>query len=357
MRIMTLHTPCAAAALCLSLIAARPVLQAQETKEKVTVDDVDREFTVHLPRGYDAHSQYPVVILLHGMNQDPDDIERLTHFNPVADKNGIIVIYPSAMHGRWNVGVRPQEARPMGMRPGGGHHRGYGGGYPGGGGGGGGGYPGGQRPSSGDEDRRPAPADDIAFFNQMLDQVSTKFRADPSRVYVLGLSEGGFMSLRTACSLSDRIAAAAAVGAAMPKTMICLPSRPVPVLMINGTSDPVVPYGGGTEKNLQLQTLSAEDSSKDWAKIDRCNEKPEKGKWASSAKGGTETRTDTYLGCQQNAQVVLFSLKGAGNTWPGGEQYEAENTIGKTSQDVNANEIVWNFLSSRKLPEKAASNQ
>jgi polyhydroxybutyrate depolymerase len=354
-----------AATLCLMLSIGSQVLRAQETKEKVTVDDVDRNFMLRLPRGYDAKQHYPVAIVLHGLNQDADDIERLTRFDEIADKNGIIVIYPFAMHGRWNVGVRPQQARPTGMGPGG-RHRGYGGGgYPGSGGGGypgggGGGYPGGggqQRPSD-DEDRGSSPqADDIAFFNQMLDQVSLKVSVDAARVYTLGLSDGGFMSLRTACALSDRIAAVATVGATMPKTMICIPTRPVPVLMINGTSDPVVPYGGGTEKNRNLQTLSAEDSSKDWAKIDRCNDKPEKSKWASPTKGATETKTDTYAGCQQNAQVVLYSLKGAGNTWPGGEQYEAENTIGKTSQDVNANEIVWNFLSSRKLPDKAANNQ
>ena len=98
---------------------------------------------------------------------------------------------------------------------------------------------------------RPAPADDIAFFNQMLDQLGTKFSVDTSRIYAVGLSEGGFMSLRVGCALGDRIAAIAAVGAAMPKTMICLPSRPVPEVMISGTSDPVVPYGGGTEHNLE----------------------------------------------------------------------------------------------------------
>jgi poly(3-hydroxybutyrate) depolymerase len=359
-----------ATTLCFLLWTGGQILGAQETKEKVTVDDVDRSFTLRLPRGYDAKQHYPVAIILHGLNQDPDDVERLTRFDEVADKNGIIVIYPSALHGRWNVGVRPQQSRPTGMGPGG-RHRGYGGGYPGGGGGGypgggggypgsgGGGYPGGgqQRPAGEDESQRSSQADDIAFFNQMLDQVSLKVSVDSSRVYALGLSDGGIMSLRTACSLSDRIAAVAAVGAAMPKTMICVPTRPVPVLLINGTSDPVVPYGGGTEKNRNLQTLSAEDSSKDWAKIDRCNDKPEKSKWAAQAKGGTETKTDSYAGCQQNAQVVLYSLKGAGNTWPGGEQYEAENTVGKTSQDVNGNEIVWNFLGSRKLPDKSADNR
>jgi polyhydroxybutyrate depolymerase len=340
----------------LAMFFTTQALWAQETKEKVTVDDVDRNFMVRLPRGYDAQHRYPVVILLHGMNQDADDMERLTRFDELADKDGIIAVYPFALHGRWNVGVHPQERPPMSMGPG--RHRRYGGGgYPGGGGGypgGGGGYPGGggRQPSDRqpDEQRRPVPADDIGFVNQMLDQLRSKFSADESRIYAAGLSDGGFMSLRLGCALSDRIAAVAAVGASMPKTMICLPSRPVPLLMINGTSDPVVPYGGGTEHNLNLATISAEDSARAWAKIDRCEEKPEKNKIPPKEKRGMETKVDTYSGCQQNAKVVLYSVKGGGNTWPGGEQYEVEKMIGKTSQDLNANETIWSFLVTQRLP-------
>ena len=341
------------------LFFAAQTLWAQETKEKVTVDDVERAFMVRLPKGYDSRQHYPVVILLHGMNQDPDDIERLSRFDELADKDGIIAVYPFAMHGRWNVGVQPQERQSMPMSPG--RHRRYGG-YPGGGGGypgGGGGYPGGggqqtpNRPSS--DEKRSAPVDDIGFFNQMLDHLASNFSVDTSRIYAVGLSEGGFMSLRLGCALGDRIAAIAAVGAAMPKTMICLPSRPVPLLMIDGTSDPVVPYGGGTEHNLSLSTLSVENSAKAWAKIDRCSDKPERSKLSPHEKGGMETKVDTYTGCQQNAQVVLYSVKGAGNTWPGGEQYEAENTIGKTSHDIDANEVIWSFFVARRLP--AQSNE
>jgi polyhydroxybutyrate depolymerase len=345
------------------MVFAVRMLCAQETKQKVTVDDVDRTFTVRLPKGYDAQQHYPVMIILHGMNQDADDIERLTRFDELADKDGVITVYPAALHGRWNVGVRPEERRPMTMGP---NRRrgGYGGGgYPGGGypgGGGGGGYPGGggQQPRNrGPEESRSAPADDVAFFNQMLDQLGFKFSADPSRIYVAGLSEGGFMSLRLGCALGDRIAAVAAVGAAMPKTMICLPSRPVPLVMINGTSDPVVPYGGGTEHNLSLTTLSAEDSAKAWARIDRCGEKPTHAKLTEHDKGGMETKTDRYDGCQQGAQVMLYSVKGAGNTWPGGEQYEPENTVGKTSQDLNADEVIWSFLVTRRLPSQSAEQK
>jgi polyhydroxybutyrate depolymerase len=350
----------------LATLIASVSLWAQETKEKVLVDDTERTFLVRLPRGYDAMQHYPVLILLHGLNQGADDVERLSRFDEVADKAGVIMVYPFALHGRWNVGVRPEQARSNGMGPG---RRGrYGGGYPGGGypgggyPGGGGGYPGGgqggQQPRSGDsdDDHKPAQADDLEFFNQMLDAMATKFSMDRARIYSAGLSEGGFMSLRMGCSMSDRVAAVAAVGAAMPKKMVCLPSRPVPVVTLNGTSDPVVPYGGGTEHNLELATLSAEDSAKDWARMDRCNEKPERSKLQSS-KGGTETKVDTYTGCQQNAQVVAYSLKGAGNTWPGGLQYEAEKQIGKTSDDVNANELIWAFLAKNKLTAKDAGDK
>src|ERR1035437_3141734 len=140
-----------AAAGCMAVLFAAQALWAQETKEKVTVDDVERTFMVRLPRGYDSQQHYPVVILLHGMNQDADDMERLTRFDELADKDGIIAVYPFALHGRWNVGVQPQERQPTTMAPG--RRRRYGGGgYPGGGGGypgGGGGYPGGAGRSGG----------------------------------------------------------------------------------------------------------------------------------------------------------------------------------------------------------------
>jgi polyhydroxybutyrate depolymerase len=356
-----------AAAACLAILFVTPALSAQETKEKITVDDVDRTFMLRLPKGYDPQHHYPVVILLHGISQDADDMERLTQFDQLADKDGIIAIYPIALNGRWNVGVRPQERRTMGPGGGRGRHGGGfpGGGYPGGGGGGGGyprgsggGYPGGQQPSGrdSDDDKRPLPADDVAFISQMLDQVSAKQSVDPARIYAAGLSEGGFMSLRLGCALGDRLAAVAAVSAAMPKTMTCLPPRPVAVVMINGTSDPIVHYGGGTERNLNLEILSVEESAKAWARIDHCSEKPEHSK-APSSKGGTEAKVDTYTGCREGAEVVSYSLKGTGNTWPGGMQYEPAEQIGKTSEDFNANENLWAFLASKKLPAKSDASQ
>ncbi len=342
---------------------------AQETREKIDVDNVSRTYVVHLPRGYDQQQHYPVVILLHARNQDADDMARLTHFNQLAEKDGIIAVYPNATRGQWNIGVRPEQSSSPMQRRGGGRRGGWGGGgggWPGGGGGGypggggGGGYPGGGQ--SGGENpesnrNRPEPADDVAFLNQMLDALALKYSVDTRRIYATGLEDGGFMALRMGCNMADRVAAIAPVAASLPKTMICIPSRAVSALFINGTDDPIVPDNGGTYKPGQFHVLSAEDTAKAWAKFDRCAEKPAQDKIPPLQKSGKETKTYTYSGCQDNAQVVLYSVKGGGNTWPGGEQYMTEKEVGKTSDAINANDALWSFLVTKKISGESGTEK
>jgi len=67
-------------------------------------------------------------------------------------------------------------------------------------------------------------------------------------------------------------------------------------------------------------------------------------------KNGKETKTFTFSGCHDNAQVALYAVKDGGNTWPGGEQYMSEKEVGKTSDALNANETIWSFLATKKIP-------
>lgn len=341
-------------AVCLAGFLFLAPLSAQDSPEKIQVNDVSRNFVVHLPKGYDQQQHYPVVILLHGRNQDADDMARLTHFNQVADKDSIIAVYPIAARGEWNIGVRREE-QSVAPRRGYGRRGGWGGGgYPGGG------YPGGGQSGGENPDEtknRPEPADDVAFLNQMLDALALKYSVDTHRIYATGLGDGGFMAMRVGCSMADRVAAIAPVGAALPKTMICLPSRAVPAAFINGTDDPVIPYDGGNYKPGQFHVLSAEDTAKTWARFDRCNEKPAQGKIPPPEKGGKETKTFTFTGCQDNAQVILYSVKNSGNTWPGGEQYMSEKELGKTSNALNANETIWGFLVSKKIAGESGAGK
>jgi hypothetical protein len=166
--------------LMLTLVICSP---AQDTQEKIDVDNVSRTYVVHLPRGYDQQQHYPVVILLHGRNQDADDMARLTHFNQVADKEWNHRGIPNATRGQWNMGVRTEQpSAPMqraevdgaeGGAAAGVGGPGGGGGYPGGGGGyPGGGQSGGENPEA--NRNRPEPPDDVAFLNQMLDATRPK---------------------------------------------------------------------------------------------------------------------------------------------------------------------------------------
>lgn len=334
-------------------------LQAQDKQEQVTVDDAERTFAVHLPKGYDPKQHYPAVLLLSGQQQDDEDMARLTRFNATADRYGIIAVYPN-VRTRWNVGIPPEPERSAESAP----SRGPGMGGPGMGGGGmgrhGGGWPGsgtGGRPSgSGGEQRRREPipqVDDLAFLSELLDKLTTSYSVDLQRIYATGLSDGGFMAIRAGCHMADRIAAIAPVGAEMIKGLACVPARRLPVIMINGTSDPIVPYKGSSGKPGEYATHSAEDSAKTWAELNNCDTKPQRTVLPPRAKGGDKIDVDTYA-CKSGGEVVLYSVKGAGNTWPGGEQYMSEKEIGKTSNDVDANELIWKFFSTHSLPAPPA---
>jgi polyhydroxybutyrate depolymerase len=319
------------------------------------VDDAERTFVVHLPKAYDPKQHYPAVLLLPGQQQDAEDMARLTRFNEVADRYGVIAVYPNP-RGRWNVGVSPEPEHGAESSP----SRGGGMGGPGMGGPGmgrhGGRYPGGSPGGQGGQPtrRQPTPqADDLAFFNEMLDKLASSYSVDVRRIYATGLSDGGFMAIRAGCHMADRIAAIAPVGAEMPKGVTCVPARRLPVMMINGTSDPIVPYKGSSGKPGEYATHSAGDSAKTWAELNNCDTKPQRTVMPPRSKGGDKVAVDSFT-CKSGGDVVLYSVKGAGNTWPGGEQYMSEKEIGKTSNDLNANETIWKFFATQSLPAPAA---
>lgn len=307
--------------------------RAQDAQVEVEINDHLRTFVVHLPQGYDSQQRYPVVILLHGLDQDAAEMARLTHFNEFADGNGIIAVYPNAMHGRWNLGggePRPNRRDPY-RRPGGS------------------GSAPSQRPEQSDR-REGAPRNpDMRMLHRVLDKLSTRYSVDTRRIYAIGLGEGGFMAIRMGCNMADRIAAIAVVGAAMPRMLNCVPSRPISALLMNGTDDPIVPYDGGRYKDGMLHLLSAEDSAKQWARLNRCSEKPTESKLPALQEGGKDTKVFLFNDCQEGAQVALYGVKGGGHTWPGGEQYLSEKEVGKTSNALNANETIWSFLVTRKI--------
>ena len=96
-----------------------------------------------------------------------------------------------------------------------------------------------------DADNNPQ-TDDVAFASRVAKKLVDDGRADAKRIYVMGMSNGAMMTLRLALEMQPAPAAVAAVAGTMAAKSECAGSpRPVSVLLIHGTQDPLVPYIGG----------------------------------------------------------------------------------------------------------------
>lgn len=181
--------------------------------------------------------------------------------------------------------------------------------------------------------------------------MSSDYPVDPERIYVTGASNGGMMTQRLACEATGAFAAAAAVISSMPAALDCRPSRPFPMLFINGTDDPLMPYQGGQVHFYRRQlgeVLSTPETVAFWAANNGCNPTPESVLLDLDPDDGTWIALDSYSGCQAGAQVLLYTVNGGGHTWPGGSQYLPEFVVGKVSNDMESNQAIWGFFAAHR---------
>jgi polyhydroxybutyrate depolymerase len=293
--------------LFLSVFAAAPLQAADDWDSSVLHEGRKREFKVHGPRSSDGARPLPLVIALHGGGGRADGMEKFTGFFKLADSQGFIAVYPQGFEKQWNDGREIKESRAHSLK-----------------------------------------IDDTGFIKKMIAAIKAKYKIDDRRIYAGGISNGGFMSMRLACELSDELAAVAVVCAGMNPDLEqhCAPSGKISVMLMNGTADPLVPYGGGVVslgKRNRDRVLSADQTLKFWLDHNGCaGVSPSLQKIDHAPKDGTEIEKQVYS-CGE-AEVVLYKVIGGGHTWPGGMQYLGERIIGKTSRDINATEEIWEFF-------------
>ena len=90
----------------------------QDAQQYVKLDGELRSYVVHLPLGYTAGGKYPLVILLHGADQNAQDVARFTRFDFLSDRYGFIGFYPNSDDVTWNIGVPPAPPKPSRRRKG-----------------------------------------------------------------------------------------------------------------------------------------------------------------------------------------------------------------------------------------------
>ena len=279
---------------------------SMQNSVSLTVEGNTRSFIVYLPKGYNNAGKMPMIFAIHGGSGTPEGMINIANFKAIADRDKVVLVYPSGIQNNWNDG-RPTTPNQLGIN-------------------------------------------DVSFFNQMCDYMINNYSVDGTKIYATGISNGGFMSSRLGCELSNRIAAIAVVAATMEATTIapsCNPGRPVPVIYIHGTTDPLVPFtggqmtAGGTAGGSILSHFQALDK---WVTINSCNSIPTITDLPDVANDGTTIKKRVYSGGINGSEVVSYVISNGGHTWPQGYQYLNEAIIGKTSQDINACEVIWTFF-------------
>ncbi len=287
-----------------------PTLSVDKPSEQktinITFDGVARNFIVYLPSGYNNSGKMPLIFAIHGGSGTPEGMINIANFKTIADRDKVVLVYPEGFQKNWNDG-RPTAPNQLGIN-------------------------------------------DVGFFNQMCDYMINNYSVDEKKIYATGISNGGFMSTRLGCELSNRIAAIAVNAATIEATTIapnCKPNRPVPALYIHGTTDPLVPFlggqitAGGTAGGTILSHFQAIDK---WVTINGCNPTPTVTDLPDIANDGTTIKQRVYSGGANGSEVVSYVVLNGGHTWPQGYQYLNEAIIGKTSQDMNACEVIWTFF-------------
>jgi len=275
---------------------------SEQKTNNLTIDGTDRSFIIYLPTGYNNAGKMPLIFAIHGGSGTPEGMINIANFKPIAERDKVILVYPAGIQKNWNDG-RPTTPNQLGIN-------------------------------------------DVSFFNQLCDFMITNYSVDGTKIYATGISNGGFMSSRLGCELSNRIAAIAVDAATIEATTIaasCNPGRPVPAIYIHGTTDPLVPFTGGqmTAGGTVLSHFQAIDK---WVTINGCNSTPTITDLPDIANDGTTIKKRVYSGGINGSEVVSYVVLNGGHTWPQGYQYLNEAIIGKTSQDINACEVIWTFF-------------
>jgi len=185
--------------------------------------------------------------------------------------------------------------------------------------------------------------DDVAFLRALIGKLVKDGLADPQRVYLVGVSNGGMMAYRMAAEAPELLRAVAVVSAVLdvpPETV----KAPVPVLHIHGSDDPFIPFLGGIGKQevSQLPRLSVARTIETWVKANGAEARPTVADIPDAANDGTTIRQYIYRSKTDPQSAVLFEVKGGGHAWPGAVVPIING--GKSSQNMDASRVVVDFF-------------
>ena len=250
-------------------------------------DNFDRFYYLYKPSNLDTNSSVAVLFALHGYGSSAMTHFNYTNYEPIANENNFIVVYPqgttnNGLNTHWNNGGWTSKST----------------------------------------------AKDIEFIGTVINYIKNKITIDETRIYSSGMSNGGYMSYHLACNLDNTFAAVVSVTGSMTNDTFdnCAPSHPTAAMQIHGVQDLTVPYLGYS------WSKSIDDVIDYWVSYNSCNTEPER-----VIKYSNQTdliNFDTYGSCINNINVKLILHSGMGHNWPFIQNY-----------NLDASREIWDFVS------------
>lgn len=276
-----------------------------------------RSYLVYVPPSYDPATPLPLVMVLHGRFGNGASAAYIYDMNRIAQREGFIVVYPDGTHidgtqaGReWNY-PRGTPGYPL-----------YG-------------------------------VDDVDLLSKLVDDLAHDLSIDPTRLYVTGYSNGGFMTQRLACSAPDRWAAFASISASLfpSLVLICQNQPPVPMLLMHGTLDTDIPWDGLTYRS-QVELYSVPDTAIFWAMHDSCDPKSFEYTLLPRLDPTAQSQVHRYIfsPCASGSEFDYFVIDGGGHTVPGTANRQVWDGAGTVNMDIHAGEEIWAFFQRHTLP-------
>jgi polyhydroxybutyrate depolymerase len=286
-----------------------PRLSAQIERHGIQVGGRERTYLSYAPANLVPDA--PLVIVLHGMFMNAQWIRKFTgyEFERLAEKYGFVVAYPNAHRRDWNDCLVQAASRP-----------------------------------------RRRDIDDVGFISALIEHFRLTRNIDLRRVYVVGYSHGGHMAFRLGLEAHDKIAAIASIAANLPtfENWTCKESGgTAPVMMINGTSDRLNPYLGGSIRLLGLfdhgTVQSSEASARYLAGLVGASEEADMSLLPHlDAADPTRVERSTWS-FNGKSLVVLYTIRGGGHVVPQ-SSYRPPRLFGRVTKDINAPLEIWRFF-------------
>jgi polyhydroxybutyrate depolymerase len=277
-----------------------PALAAAAAEERtLSHDGRDRRYIVEFP---DAPGPRPAVFVFHGAGGTAERVRGYTDLS--LSEQGWVEVYPDAIGRLWSDGRASLAGGAL---------------------------------------RR---GNDLGFVRALVAELVAEGRVDPDRIFFAGPSNGGAMTMLVLCQAPELAAGAVVAIMTQPVGLDCPPGRPVPLMIVLGTHDPLVPFGGGVIRIRGRDrggVRSADETLAFYAERNRCGGAADRILADRDPDDETRVRLVEYRSCA--AQLFAFIIEGGGHSWPGADVPPlVDRFLGRTSRDISATEETEGFL-------------